>query len=1258
MLEVSGADIGKLTDSDLRTVVARLALAEMRAQGAPLSAVTAGGNQDAPDGGLDVRVECPTAIPTADFIPRRATGFQVKKPDMPAAEITKEMRPAGVLRPAIVSLADASGAYIIVSAQGSVADKPLVERRKAIRDALHDLPTAEQLHTDFYDRDRLATWASEYPGIAAWVKERVGRGTAGWSSIGLWSDAGVSEAAPYLFNDKACLIDERSRQREALTIGEGIARLRAAMRTPKQCIRLIGLSGLGKTRLVQALFENSVGEEALDPGLAIYADYSTETDPTARDMARQLVALGQRAILIVDNCNPTTHAELARICSESASNVSLLTVEYDVRDDEPERTEVFRLESAAPGLVAQWLEGQFPDISQIDRDKIAEFSDGNFRVARAVAETLERGETLGKLKSRELFERIFHQRNQHDQSLFAAAEELALLYSVDGEDTGAEGELAIIGAIRGVGASQLYGALVELGRRGLAQTRGRWRAILPHAIANPLASFALERMPAADFDRFAASLTPRMLKSLSRRLGYLHDDRQAQTAVVRWLRADGPLGDLFALGETGIQIIANLAPVAPEVVLAKLECELDGQTGQDLLGSGSKDRWQWIRLIKMLAYEAHMFEQAAMLLARFVAAEQPDNNNNSASGPFGELFQLYLSGTQATPAQRRGVIERLARSGDAGFRRAAIVGLDSLLGARQFTATSSFDFGARSRDWGWRPKTNGDVWSWYDHAIALAVYLSLIVDDARATLASSIRELWFYAACHEALDRAATALVKCKPWIEGWLAFRATLKYDGKAMDPDVKASLEAIIHRLKPSDLLHQARAVVLNRASGGWDVADCEPDDGDVMRPWHKASQLAQEVGRSLAKDIETRREFIGELLAERHPSRAFECGRGLAEGASELGPLWQELVARFAGADPKVRNATILGGFIRQAHDRDPDFMRTALDAAIQNPALAPNLPYLQGCIAIDEEGIARLRRAIALGMLQAGSFYSIANGVVGDAPPVALGRLLMDIAALTDGVEIALDILHMHFYRDREDGRPPDLELVDVGRDLLGRTDFGKKGTLRDYGLHTVIRVCCSGTEGEAAARMICQRIRTEMETAFLSTHDLGHVLKALFETQPFIALDIFLLPGPALKNRGIFEMDLGFGTPVEGMDPAILRQWADRDAAQRYPLLGQSIAMFKRAHGEEENKVAPLFLETLGHAPDKRAFLGDFWTRLHPRSWSGSLADILFRRRAQVIKLSENPDPEIRGWVADMLPEIDRWIEHERGRDRAGEESFE
>lgn len=127
--------------------------------------MTAGGNQDAADGGIDVRIDCPKEIEDPDFVPRRQTGFQVKKPDMPRGAILEEMCPKGMLRQSIRELADASDAYVIVSSLGSVADAPLADRRQAMRDALGDIPNAAQLHTDFYDRVRLTSWVNEYAGI-------------------------------------------------------------------------------------------------------------------------------------------------------------------------------------------------------------------------------------------------------------------------------------------------------------------------------------------------------------------------------------------------------------------------------------------------------------------------------------------------------------------------------------------------------------------------------------------------------------------------------------------------------------------------------------------------------------------------------------------------------------------------------------------------------------------------------------------------------------------------------------------------------------------------------------------------------------------------------------------------------------------------------------------------------------------------------------------------------------------------------------
>jgi len=320
-------------------------------------------------------------------------------------------------------------------------------------------------------------------------------------------------------------------------------------------------------------------------------------------------------------------------------------------------------------------------------------------------------------------------------------------------------------------------------------------------------------------------------------------------------------------------------------------------------------------------------------------------------------------------------------------------------------------------------------------------------------------------------------------------------------MPEDVRVKLEQIINRLKPSDLLNQARAVVLNRVpgGGGWDFADGEDDEGDASEAWKKADKMAQQVGRWLASDAAIRTEFLAELLAQPHPMRAFECGRGLAEGADDLNAVWLELAAIYAAAGSATRDARLLGGFICGAHQRDTSFTSAALEAAITNPELASILPYLQACAGIDAAGIARLRRAIAQGVMVAPNFRYIANGSVSNSPPDEIAALLDDIATLSGGVEIALEILHMHFYSNGEGTRNRNARLISVGRDLLVRANFGNDSPMRDLGAGTVIRICLTGDDGRRVAEKVCNNVCSALDTYHVSPHNLGYTFKALIET---------------------------------------------------------------------------------------------------------------------------------------------------------------
>jgi hypothetical protein len=158
LLDISGDDIARLGDGDLRYLVARLCEAEMRRRDLPTSAVTAGGQQEAKDAGVDVRVALPTSTVISGYVPRPSTAFQVKKSDMPPKAIAKEMRPKGKVRAILRELAAGGGAYIIVSSNGSTSDSALRGRLKAMRDAIKGVKGARDLSLDFYDRGRIASW--------------------------------------------------------------------------------------------------------------------------------------------------------------------------------------------------------------------------------------------------------------------------------------------------------------------------------------------------------------------------------------------------------------------------------------------------------------------------------------------------------------------------------------------------------------------------------------------------------------------------------------------------------------------------------------------------------------------------------------------------------------------------------------------------------------------------------------------------------------------------------------------------------------------------------------------------------------------------------------------------------------------------------------------------------------------------------------------------------------------------------------------
>ena len=693
---------------------------------------------------------------------------------MGATKIQEEMRPAGALRDAISDLADENGAYIIVSLDDDCASKPLADRKKAMADAVTALSNASQLKLDFYDRGQIANWLRAHPGVQLWTREKLGRPATGWRPHGKWSSTprGDDDA---LICEESLRITLPGKRTPDLPIVDGLNEVRQLVRSSKKAVRIVGLSGVGKSRFVQALFEDGVGDNPLDVSSVIYADLGDTLDPAANDLVSQLSTLDKSIYLVLDNCPPDVHTHLAVRIQQADSKIKLITVEYDVADDKPESTDVVRLDVKNGAIAEKLVRRRFPTLGQPNAGKIAHFAGGNARLALALSDQVEDREDLSFFSNQELFARLFRQRQDDDPNLLPAAEVLSLVYSFDTQQSGADSnELAVLAQLSGHTELQLYQASEILLRRQIAQKRGPWRAVLPHAIANNLARSALEKFPMSMLLRvIEAPDNVRLLISFGKRLGFLHDHEVAQDVVGKWLGPSGLLSDLKSIDENRLQLLTNIAPVNPEAVLSAIERCSNGPDGHEFTSRSNPRFSTIVDFLILLAYDDDLFDRAVSLLMKFVASEAIDENYDSVRSKLNTLYQLCLSGTHATPERRERWIRGTLFGPDPHKRMVGVGMLEAALNADYWSASSTFEFGARPRDYGYLPSELSDELSWFHLFLqvgsegARSDYAE-VKEHCRRIVADQLRSLWRYTDLRAELAKLALDFNEETPWLEGW----------------------------------------------------------------------------------------------------------------------------------------------------------------------------------------------------------------------------------------------------------------------------------------------------------------------------------------------------------------------------------------------------------------------------------------------------------------------------------------------------------
>ncbi|MEJ7643904.1 MAG: hypothetical protein WKF87_04890 [Chryseolinea sp.] len=1255
LFELTSHDISNLSEEDLRTLLAKLCEADFRKANMSTSSITWGGHQNAVDGGVDVRVKC-KKLPSNTYVPRPNTIFQVKKADLTARQVAIEMKPKKKLRPAIADVMKKKGAYVLTSGN-SISDLQLNNRIKEMKKVLLK-QFGTNTHVAFFDASRLASWAREHPAIVFWIQLKVNNATSGWQTYGEWTPLPLNMQRTNFILDDQLRMFSSSDPFKKVDTKTAIINMRSYLIGDRVSIRLIGLSGLGKTRLVQALFENNVIPDALNPDLAIFCDYANSPQPGPIELIQACSTLGYETILVVDNCSSDLHFALTQACKKSISNVRLVTIEYDIRDDRPHDTQVWRLLESTDSTIESILRQYYPAMAEPNLRTISKFSGGNARIALALANATGNDADISVLNDEALFQRLFYQRNTVNEGLLNTAETCALVYSFSaGDSMAVDSEIQLLSSLAHLTPEQLYRQLSTLKDRGLLQSRGQWRAVLPQAIANRLAGKALNGLP-VDFllTKFTESGRERLLKSFAKRIGYLADSSQAEEIVVKWLSADGLLGRKKGeLNHDDYQILFSIAPTAPEPVITFIE-ECANLIGGDYTTRHNRFYDDVVNILIQLAYEPFLFKRSVDLIIRFALTEDEQENVNSIHNRLGQLFQLYLSGTLALIGQRKEVIIELISSGKNNASKLASFLLGKTLKCSNWNLYGFYaDFGSKIRSYGWVPKSKKDVMNWYQ------TFLSLCESSANsnAPASSHVRERLskrFRDLCdagmYNALEPVAKMIHVHAEWSDGWIACRNTLSFSNK-IKPSVRIRLEELLKFMRPKSLLQKALAVIRNNGFDHIELEDFSLPIDKTLKPHERSQRVAKEIGRLMAYDDHALLTILPEIFAT--PSdKTFSIGEGLFTGSNNPIKHWTMLSKDFADSKNDI-NLQIAIGFLAQAKVQD----RGVYDQILDESLFAPFFPIFQCQTGLDLKAIERLQKTIAAKAFPFALYRNLRYCKY--EPDVTVSsyiQLMKRFVPSNDGSAMVLESLYMTALRWSFDAST----ISEFAAEVLCQHNFevAYSENLDHCIGQVILRYLQSNTQ---QATELCQNISRAIQSKFLG-HFYQETLASLASMYPAIVLDVFIGenipehydPLYRIANDGFNETG-----PLDHIADVEIIKWCKINPQKRIYSLLSKLRPFKLDNSPGKLIWKPAILELLHAADDVEKALENLRMSLIPMSYSGLRSNIYIQRLGPISDLTSDSNGKIRDWAHKTHGSLERVISQalkKEKEDRSSDERFE
>ena len=438
--------------------------------------------------------------------------------------------------------------------------------------------------------------------------------------------------------------------------------------------RLLGLPGLGKTRMVGEAFRGRDND-------VYYCDCREQQNKDVIRSVEQLMTQrgDRRQAVILDNCDQRLCGQVNDLINDYGYNCQLITIHYDPseRTDSGIEGILLKVESFS-GVVEDMVE-QVKEMPKEYKQAIISLAGGFPLMATIMIENYRKGETIINVSKRDVFERMLGinplSNNDQDKLKVLTAFSIFKFIGLYGQQEKHGRFIANNKIITNIHGSeeeniQLFKEVHgQFEKVEILERQGNLVLMRLIPLAVYLCKTWFDNQTTDSISMLISQIRScpdegtrmMLIESLSRRITLLSGIPLAQELNDGLTDPDHSpfLTEEVVLSSLGSRLFLAFSEVNPESCAFALYRMIEKKTDEELLALNTVRRnLAWA--LDHLAFDRRSFRNAMLTLARFSLMETEDNLSNNTTGLFVNRFAILLPGTEANLMCRLDLLKELS----------------------------------------------------------------------------------------------------------------------------------------------------------------------------------------------------------------------------------------------------------------------------------------------------------------------------------------------------------------------------------------------------------------------------------------------------------------------------------------------------------------------------------------------------------------------------------------------------------------------